>query len=261
MPDGPAGCPVDRASQKWLERSMYWMGNQFGAEVCYRDPVLPTEGFLSSAGYSASPEGIEAVVSHLCELMLIERDRIRLELFDGSVDAGMKDTRAVGHFRVVDGRVVVALDESEASDPAVLTAIAVHELCHVRLLGEHRIQRGRPDGERLTDLLTVYFGFGIFSANAAMRFTRANRGWMIVPNGAFEDRELNAASRFDGYRRLGYLRSAEFGYALACYSWLRREQGPSWARYLNPGPFSSMKQGLAYLAYVSAPGRLPTESA
>jgi len=106
----------------------------------------------------------------------------------------------------------------------------------------------------------VYFGFGILGANAAMRFTRANRGWMIVPSGGFEDRELNAASRSEGYHRLGHLRSAEFGYVLACYSWLRREQAPSWARYLNPGLFAYMKQGLAYLARVGAVGRLPTES-
>ena len=261
MSDAPAGCPVGRESQKWLERSMYWMGRQFGTEVCYRDPVLPVADFLSAANYSSSLDGIEVLVTCLCELMLIERDRVRLELFDGSADAEKKVKRTVGHFRVVGGKAVVALDESEASDSAVLTAIAVHELCHVRLLGEHRIQRDRPDGERLTDLLTVYFGFGIFSANAAMRFTRASRGWMIVPDGAFEDRELNAASRSEGYRRLGYLSSAEFGYALACYSWLRREQAPSWARYLNPGPFAFMTQGLAFLARVAAAGQLPTGSA
>ncbi len=259
MSDRPAGCPVGRESRKWLEHSMCWIGRQFGTEVCYRDPVLPVADFLSSSGYSASPDGIEALITHLCELMLIERKRVMVELFDGSEDK--KDKRAVGHFRVVGGKAVIALDESEASDPRVLTAIAVHELCHERLLGECRIQRGRPDGERLTDLLTVYFGFGIFSANAAMRFTRANRGWTIIPSGAFEDRELNAASHSEGYHRLGYLSSAEFGYALACYSWLRREQAPTWARYLNPGPRAFMTQGLAYLARVSAAGRLPTESA
>jgi hypothetical protein len=259
VPDRPIGCPVDRESRKWLERAVYWMGSQFGTEVCYRDPVLPVAGFLSAASYCASPEGIEALVTRLCELMLIERDRVRLELFDGSEDK--RDRRAVGHFRVSGGKAVIALDESEASDPGVLTAIAVHELCHERLLGERRIERGRADGERLTDLLTVYFGSGIFSANAAMRFTRANRGWTIIPSGVFEDRELNAASRLEGYRRLGYLKSAEFGYALACYSWLRREQTPTWAKYLNPGPRAFMTQGLAYLARVATAGRLPTESA
>ena len=63
VPDGPIGCPVDRESRKWLERAVYWMGSQFGTEVCYRDPVLPVAGFLSAASYCASPEGIEALVT------------------------------------------------------------------------------------------------------------------------------------------------------------------------------------------------------
>ena len=151
---------------------------------------------------------------------------ITLGLFDGWAEqqeaAKTGRSRAVGHFRIENGRAVIALDQSECADPKLLTAIAVHELCHLRLLGEHRVRAERPDGERLTDLLTVYFGFGIFSTNAAMRFARADRGWSILPVGELDDRTLNAA-RHEGYQRLGYLSSAEFGYALACYCWLRRD--------------------------------------
>jgi len=108
MSDGPAQCPVSRDKQQWLEHSMYWMGRQFGAEVCYRDPTLPTADFISAASYPASPEGIEAIVARLCELMLIERERVRLELSDGSAEAGKKDRHTVGHFRVVDGKPMIA---------------------------------------------------------------------------------------------------------------------------------------------------------
>jgi hypothetical protein len=194
--------------------------------------------------------------------MTVNPRLIRLELFDGSAEkkqaARTGGSRAVGHFRVEDGRAVIALDQSESADPKLLAAIAVHELCHLRLLGQGRIRPDRPDGERLTDLLTVYFGFGIFSTNAAMRFARAERGWSLVPLGELDDLTLNAA-RHEGYNRLGYLSSAEFGYALACYCWLRREKDPGWARYVNPGPLLSLEQGLAYLTQSSVAGELPTQ--
>jgi hypothetical protein len=234
------GCPIDEASQRW-----------------------PTADFFSTANYSASADGIESLISHLCQLMMVERDRITLELFDGSAEAEKNarqgGKRIVGHFQVKDGRAIISLDENEASDPKIMTAIAVHELCHMRLLGEDRIRRGRPDSERLTDLLTAYFGFGTFSTNAAMSFARSDRGFMIVSRGLVGDRELNGAARNQGYRRIGYLSSAEFGYALACYCWLRREQAPGWTRYVNPGPLVYLEQGLAYLTGIGAIGQLPTQ--
>jgi len=261
-PGPPPDCPVDPARQRWLESSFRWFVDEFGAEILHHDAVLPTAQFLTDAGYAGSADQIETLVARVSELMQVDRSLIRLELFDGSAEqkeaAKTGRSRAVGHFRVEDGRAIIALDQSESTDPTHLTAIAVHELCHLRLQGEGRVRPGRPDGERLTDLLTVYFGFGIFTTNAAMRFARAERGWSLIPFGELDDRTLNAA-RHEGYHRLGYLSSEEFGYALACYSWLRRERHPSWAHYVNPGPLVHLRQGLAYLAHCSVDAELPTQ--
>jgi hypothetical protein len=255
-------CPVEPEAQRWLESSLRWFVDEFGTAVLHRDPVLPSNPFLAPQGYCASADQVEALVARCCELMMVDRQLISLELFDGAAEkkqAAMTGrSRSVGHFRIEDGRAIIALDQSEAADPKLLIAIAVHELCHLRLLGERRIQRDRSDGERLTDLLTVYFGFGIFATNAAMRFARADRGWSLVPLGELDDITLNAARR-EGYNRLGYLSSAEFGYALACYCWLRSEKDPGWAKYVNPGPLLHLKQGLAFLMHSSVAGELPTQ--
>jgi hypothetical protein len=253
LPAANSDCPVDQRTQEWTESSIRWFLDQFGTSVLYRDPVLPTAGFLSDAGYSASDAQVEELVTHLCELMLVEPGSFTLELYDRSAEkervTASGKARAVGHFRMAGGRLVISLERGETSDPGQLAAIAVHELCHLRLLGEGRIGGDRSDGERLTDLLTVYFGFGIFTTNAAMRFARAHPGFTIIPSGLFDDRSLNAARHNDGYQRLGYLSSKEFGYALACYSWARGEaELPSWGTYVNPGPRVYMEQGLAYLA-------------
>lgn len=262
LPSATVECPVDPATQRWIEASFSWFGDEFGTAILNRDPMTPDEGPQFEAAYSASAEQIRAVVTLLCEQMMVDPKVVTLELFDGSAEKKEADKtgrrRAVGHFRQVDGRPVIALDRGECDDLNLLVAIAVHELCHVRLLGEGRIGRDRSDGERLTDLLTVYFGFGILTTNAAIRFARAQHGWTAVSRGSLDDRSLNAA-RNEGYRRLGYLSSAEFGYALACYCWSRREKEPSWTRYVNPGPRVHLEQGLAYLARGSADGELPAQ--
>jgi hypothetical protein len=251
-------CPVDDKTQEWMESSIRWFLAQFGTSVIYRDPVLPTEDFLSRTEYSASPGEIEELVAKLCELMLVDQGSFALELYDGAAEKEVSTpsgkSRAVGHFSMAGGRLVISLDQRETADRVLLTAIAVHELCHLRLLGERRIRSSRSDHERLTDLLTVYFGFGIFTTNAAMRFARIERGFTVVSRGMLDDRTLNGARRNDGYHRLGYLNSAEFGYALACYCWVRGEtELPGWARHVNPGPRVHLEQGLAYLRRTTQP--------
>jgi hypothetical protein len=254
-------CPVDAKAQEWTESSIRWFLGQFGAPVIYRDPVLPTADFLPKTGYSASAGEVEELVARLGELMLVDQGSFALELYDGAAEkekiTPSGKSRTVGHFSMAGGRLVISLDQRETADPVLLTAIAVHELSHLRLLGERRISSNRSDGERLTDLLTVYFGFGIFTTNAAMRFTRAERGFTVVSRGLLDDLTLNGARRNDSYHRLGYLSSAEFGYALACYCWVRGEtELPAWARYVNPGPRVHMEQGLAYLRRTTQrPGR------
>jgi hypothetical protein len=261
-PEATPGCPVGPTVQKWTESSIYWFISEFGRETLDRGAILPTAGFIPP-DYSATPDEIDALVRKLCILMMVDPAWVRIDLFDGSAQkreaAKLGKGRTVGHFHMEDGRAIIGLDRSETMDPLLLTAIVVHEICHVRLIGEGRINARRGDQERLTDLLTVFLGFGVFTTNAALRFARAQRGWSIVPQGNFDDLTLNAARHNDTYNRLGYLRSQEFGYAMACFCWLRHETDPGWATALNPGPATYLKQGLAYLRHSGARGELPTQ--
>ncbi len=102
-------------------------------------------------------------------------------------------------------------------EPATLAATICHELGHVHLLADGRIKRDEEDGEPLTDLITVYFGTGIFTANSAFRFGQ----WQSISH--------------QGWRasRLGYLSEQLFGYALASYSWYRGDLEAPWRKYLR----------------------------
>jgi hypothetical protein len=112
-----------------------------------------------------------------------------------SAVGGAGGTEAAGHWQVRDGSTVVTIQLAQARKPVALVATIAHELGHERLLGESRIDPSRRDGEPLPDLFTVFFGMGIFTANAAFEFRRSHQGYWTS--------------------RLGYMKEAMYGYALA----------------------------------------------
>ena len=61
----------------------------------------------------------------------------------------------------------ISAEQSLLKDPMALVAVLAHELGDVLLLRPGPVERGDPDMEPLTDLLTAYLGFGIFTANSA----------------------------------------------------------------------------------------------
>jgi hypothetical protein len=67
------------------------------------------------------------------------------------------------------------------------------------------VDREEADMEPLNDLLIVFLGFGIFTANAAFRFETVSGG----------------KSHGWSARRLGYLSQEQFGYALALFAYER----------------------------------------
>ena len=232
---------------------MRWFVDAFGKEAALGEMALPTVDFYP-ADYTGSIEQIARLIAKVGEWMLCEPFACRLVLFDPED----KDKRTVGHFQMRDDRVEIGLDRTETSDPAFLTAIIAHEIGHVRLLYEGHLTKAGKNHERLTDLLTVYLRFGVFTTNAALRFTETVRGWSAEPLGDLSEQDLHGAGH-GGYSRLGYLSEPEFGYALACLCRLRGEAEPAWASHLDPGPRAHLKQGIAYLAGCGGSGdQFPT---
>jgi hypothetical protein len=134
---------------------------------------------------------------------------------------------AAGHYSVRNGMGVIAVGIEDARDPRRIVAIAAHELCHHKLLYRGIATVQEADHEPLTDLATVFFGLGVFTANAAFTFSQDARG-----------------SR---RRQLGYINQPMFGHALGCVAWLREERDPAWARYLDTNPRGYFKRAMRYL--------------
>ncbi len=94
-----------------------------------------------------------------------------------------------------------------------MVAVMAHELAHVLLLGDNKISRDIEKMEPLTDLMTVFCGFGVFSSNAAYTRSVDHSGWMESSH--------------------GYLTQRDYGFALAVFAWIRNEKDPIWRRELT----------------------------
>lgn len=240
------GCPVSEQEQTWIEESMLWFTTQFGYDPVQRPTVLPTREFFPLP-YNGTDDDIKALVRTVCPMMGLLPDRITVRLVGKpSRDPEMfkyvvhSESFAAGVFEQDEnGARVITLDRDASADQLRMTAIIAHELGHARLNGEDRIEPGRADMEALTDLVTVFFGLGIFNANAA-RTAQPNVSGFSV-------------------RRLGYLDQRMFGYALACYTRMRHNPAPKWQSYLSHPPAESMKKGVAYLQKAAPYGGFPTQ--
>jgi hypothetical protein len=228
-----AKCPVSEKAQLWTEESLRWLRGEFGDDAL-RGEVLRPETVFPPASYSGREDDVAVVLRRLCDRMGVPIESVAIE-FDDDPDV-TPDPRvpvahafsgAAGEYHRRGGIAVLAIRRRQLRHPAALAAILAHELAHARLLGEQRIDPARSDGEQLTDLTTIFFGTGIFTANAAFDYSQTQSGWQSS--------------------HLGYLGETLSGYALAYFAYLRSERDPDWAAALDTNPRAYLRQGLRYL--------------
>jgi hypothetical protein len=127
--------------------------------------------------------------------------------------------------------MVVAIRSTQLKDPLSLVATVAHELGHVILLGGRLLDPKTSDHEPMTDLLTVFLGLGIFTANSARRFRQyqedRRQGWSM--------------------QRLGYLPEEVYGYALARFAAERGEHRAEWMKHLSTNLRTYFKQSRTWL--------------
>ena len=241
-------CPVEPDDKLWLEEVMKWFLEEFGVDA-FRDVtvVLPTDEFFPDA-YCADEDDVRSLVERVCGYMDVNSDLIELEFFDSESTELVNNLCCVesssdgvlGHYQKREHKFVVSLASSGLTDPMSLVATIAHELAHVRLLGEDRIDADDPDHELFTDLLTVFFGLGVFTANSAFSFQQwtntSSQGWQT--------------------QRRGYLSEEMFGYALALFALMRGEHNPAWSKYLEGSVTTYFKDSQRYLEKSGEAGQL-----
>ena len=226
-------CPVSQKARLWTEESLQWLRGEFGYDTLRGEVLLPQRLFPPGS-YTGSEDDVSVVLQRLCDRMGVPIESVAIEFDDDPdvppdprVPVAYQFSGAAGEYRRRGGMAILAVRRRQLRHPVALAATLAHELAHARLLGEQRIDPDRGDGEQLTDLATIFFGTGIFTANAAFDFSQTQSGWQSS--------------------HLGYLGETLSGYALAYFAYLRGEREPDWAAALDTNPRAYMRQGLRYL--------------
>jgi hypothetical protein len=239
-------CPVDPDQQQWLDARFDWLLEQFGQDAPAKTQViLPTPEFFPDV-YEGRLEDAQAMLVRICGYMNVNPDRLNLFLFESVRGSHVHDTAPPAglYFPREDAAPAAAaarddrppaqlgIEYRQLADPMALAAAFAHEIGHEILLGQDRITTSESDHEPLTDLLTVFLGMGIFTANSTIR----DKAWS---SGAWAGWSTSS---------LGYLDQRIFGYAHARFAHARSETNPKWARHIRPDVQAPMSQGLRYLA-------------
>jgi len=201
--------------------------------------ILPTPEYFPDP-YDRTEVALQLMFQRIARQMQLNPDDIDVALFEYEHDVtrrlvpfySAKTSGAAGlYHHDPSERPHISINESQLKDPMALVATLAHELGHIILLRPGLIDRKDPDMEPLNDLLTIFLGFGIFTANAAFRFEQhsdnTSQGW--------------SASR------CGYLSEQQLGYALARFAYERGEPKPAWASFLSTNIASYRKRSATWL--------------
>ena len=228
--------------REWLEDAFSWLIEEFGIEALRSRPVvLPSPAYFPDP-YDASEEAVNRLVTQICAYMGVGRKRVDVELFsDGAPSADPRHPVQMEEYSGAAGlyqatgrkyRAIVSINESLLGDAGAVVATTAHELAHVLLLGDRRLNEKDASHELMTDLLTVFLGLGIFTANSACQF----REWT--------DNEMTGWST----SATGYLREEEYGYAFALRAALSPESDASWKSHLNTNVRHFYRKSARYLS-------------
>ena len=244
--------PISEEDRQWTDSGFARLSRMLGRHrMLQAKVVLPNEEHFPDP-YDKSVEAAERMFCRMCDYMKVDRSSIEFEVFsDGTEELGELLPYWKGNGGACAGlyihadpdnkKMVVALRQSQMHDPLAVVATLAHELGHVILLGGGLVEARAKDMEPLTDLLTVFLGFGIFNANCAARFQQwqdeRKQGWSM--------------------QRLGYLPEQVYGYALARFARERNELRPGWARHLSTNVRAYFNKSMKWLHAEDSRARAP----
>jgi len=170
--------------------------------------VLPRPEFFPDR-FTRSASGVLRLIRRLFRYADLEL-RAQIELYEGRpppsqlTGAPYHHEGAAGLFLGIDGEVACfGADLALLGDPAGITATMAHEVAHAFRSHHGLCEDDRDVEEELTDLTAVFLGFGVLSANAALRHRSQ----------AMADGTLRSQW---SVQRIGYLSPQELCFALAC---------------------------------------------
>lgn len=202
--------------------------------------ILPTPEYFPDR-YDGSEAALQSLFGRVATAMQVNPADIDVTMFSSGYEitrelvpfySGSHSGAGGLYFHDVTKRPHISVNEVQLKDPTSLVAVLAHEIGHVILLRPGLVSHDEADMEPLNDLLMIFLGLGVFTANSAFQFQQfANnqtQGWST--------------------NRLGYLSEEFLGYALARFAFERGETKPGWVSFLSGNIAPYFKHSAAWLA-------------
>lgn len=232
-------CPIPEDTRIWTENALIWLINQFGEEkILSIKTLLPSQedfpiqfngteqiahNILTIVAKQMDVDPSSIAINFYNEQLLEIKSNVGFTLYGQQYEDQNYSSGLYGG-KGPDDKFSIAIEISQLKEPDKLIATLSHEIAHIKILGEGRL---KENDEYLTDLVTVFFGLGIFNANTAFKFYTDSDKW--------------------AFSKQGYLTQQEWGYALALYAYIRKEKKPDWIKFLTPNIQSDFKKSEAYI--------------
>lgn len=209
---------VTSEDQQWIEEAFLWFEQQYGREYLKSVRIIePTREFFDY-DFTGSKADAEFALTQVMKYMDIKGAEIELYFFSDAPmefeDEGIMMMRepdasgnnggyTLGKYSEGGGnKFQIGIEVSQLRDTQKMIATIAHELSHLILLGEGRLDQ---NDEELTDLNCIALGFGIFTGNSIFSFKQwhgtSHQGWQTSRNGYIpEEVAAYAMALFNTYQ-------------------------------------------------------------
>jgi tetratricopeptide (TPR) repeat protein len=168
---------VTTEDKDWIEKNIIWFIEAFGLDKLKGQPFISPTTQNFPYNNLKDTEQFQKLFEQLCKYWDLNPNEIIVKFFDDIKSKQWTTWMPHGKFNEPAGlynqiyttskkRFNIQLAKSNLNNAQLLVSVISHELAHVKLLGGNYINRNNADMEPMTDLASIYFGFGVFVANS-----------------------------------------------------------------------------------------------
>jgi hypothetical protein len=174
--------PLDKELRKCFEYNLLWLMEAFpDTKIEDRKILTPTASDFPIIWNRSRENAIEALII-ICSNMNLNPNEIELDFYNNGIkefnmgtsviftvsDPENPEAAGLYNHEMIDGKYSISLDEALLEKPESLIATIAHELSHVKLLGEKKLEQ---NDEMLTDFTTVFLVLVFLMQTARFSFT------------------------------------------------------------------------------------------
>ncbi len=235
-------CPVDAREQAWIEMRMAWLGEHLGWDTLREtQTILPTGDFFPLP-YDGSESAAQAIYERVCQYAKQDPNDLPVTLFEDQADPSERLVFGPEFWTAEHGLLAcdpgssshsprLYVSKTIAENLEALIACFARGIAGFRMIQDRKLPRTAEDFRHIVELMPIWFGLGIFTANTVLAETPGH----------------SALGMGSSLSPRSSLQARDFGYALALASWMKDETQPEWSRHLRRDAEATFVDGLKYL--------------